>query len=96
MQDKISVVLWMTRIFTIICTILFIVPITSYDLNALYSKALMASAATSALKLHQRMTTTPFAANREYLAKLMIEDSFHYLLFALIFLNVYPVTSKLK
>lgn len=94
MQDKISAVLWMTRVFTILCTFFFIIPLTNYDPNALYQKALVASAATSALKLHQRMTNTPFAANREYFAKLMIEDSFHYLMFALIFLNIFPVTSK--
>jgi hypothetical protein len=92
MQDKVSFVLWITRMATIVFTLLFIFPFTAYDPNTLYQKTLMASAATSALKLHQRMANIPFAANREYFAKLMIEDSCHYLLFALIFLNVYPVT----
>ena len=96
MQDKISFVLWATRVFTIICTLLFVFPFTSYDPNALYQKALMASAATSALKLHQRMTNIPFQLNKEYLGRLIIEDSFHYLLYALIFLNVFPVTSHLN
>lgn len=92
MQDKLSFVLWITRMVTIVFTLLFIFPFTAYDQNTLYQKTLMASAATSALKLHQRMANIPFAANREYFGKLMIEDSCHYLLFALIFLNVYPVT----
>ena len=94
MQDKISFVLWATRMFTIVCTLFFIFPFTGYDPNALYQKALMASAATSALKLHQRMASIRFQLSKEYLGRLIIEDSFHYLLFALIFLNVFPVTSR--
>ena len=38
----------------------------------------------------------PFQLNRIYLATLMIEDSFHYLLFALIFMNNSPITSDFK
>jgi len=91
-QDKISAVLWLTRLFTIGCTILFIVPLFGYDQLTLYSKALMAGGATSALKLHQRINAVPFQLNREYLAKLLIEDSFHYLLYSMIFLNTQPVT----
>lgn len=66
----------------------------SYHPSTLYSKTLMSGAATSALKLHQRMLNVPFQFSREYLAKLLIEDSFHYLLYSLIFLNTYPVTSN--
>ena len=54
----------------------------------------MSSAATSALKLHQRMTGVPFQLNRVYLSQLMLEDSFHYLLFALVFMSNVPITSN--
>lgn len=53
-----------------------------------YYKVLMASAATSALRLHQRMPR--IALTREYLALLLMEDSCHYLLFSMIFLYVSP------
>lgn len=52
----------------------------------------MASAATSALKLHQRLQNERFALNREYFSKVIGEDSFHYLLYSLIFLNASPIT----
>lgn len=92
MQDKISALLFLTRLFTIVCTFFFIIPISGYNLNALYLKSLMSCAATSALKLHQRMTGIPFQLNRVYFANLMLEDSFHYLLYALIFMNNVPIT----
>lgn len=92
MRDKITFLLFLTRLFTVICTFLFIIPISGYDLNALFSKSLMSSAATSALKLHQRMAGVPFQLNRTYLNNLMIEDSFHYLLYALIFMSNSPIT----
>lgn len=54
----------------------------------------MSSAATSALKLHQRVNSVRFQLNREYFGRLTVEDSFHYLLYALIFLNTFPITSN--
>lgn len=55
--------------------------------NAFY-KVLMANAATSALRLHQRMPRLQFT--REYFALLLVEDSCHYLFFSTIFLYVSP------
>lgn len=49
----------------------------------------MANAATSALRLHQRLP--PVALTREFLALLLLEDSCHYLFFSLIFLYVSPM-----
>jgi len=95
MQDKISALLYFTRVLTIFFTFFFIIPVLGYDLNALYQKALLASAATSALKLHQRMSGVPFQLSRVYFANLIIEDSCHYLLYALIFMNNAPVTITL-
>lgn len=55
--------------------------------NAFY-KVLLANAATSALRLHQRMPRLQFT--REYFALLLVEDSCHYLFFSTIFLYVSP------
>lgn len=92
LQDKITSLLFLTRLFTVVCTFFFILPISGYDLNALYQKSLMSSAATSALKLHQRMAGVPFQLNRVYLSHLILEDSFHYLVFALVFMSSSPIT----
>lgn len=49
---------------------------------------LLANAATSALRLQQRMPALQFS--REYLAALLVEDSCHYLFFSVIYLYVSP------
>lgn len=49
----------------------------------------MANAATSALRLHQRLPRIQLT--REFLGQLLSEDSCHYLFFSLIFLYVSPV-----
>lgn len=55
--------------------------------NSFY-KVLLANAATSALRLHQRMPRISFT--REYFSMLLVEDSCHYLFFSTIFLYVEP------
>merc|ERR1719483_1118198 len=45
-----------------------------------YYKALMANAATSALRLHQRLPQVQF--NRQFLSLFLMEDSAHYFLFS--------------
>ncbi|XP_017783756.1 PREDICTED: Krueppel homolog 2 [Nicrophorus vespilloides] len=86
---KIDVCLWTIRILTILFTIGYFVPLIGTSQNAYY-KALIANAATSALRLHQRMGG--FSLSRELIARLLTEDSCHYLLYSLIFLYVTPVT----
>lgn len=54
-----------------------------------YNKVLMANAATSAFRLHQRLP--PIQFTREFLSLLLMEDSCHYLFFSLIFLYVSPL-----
>lgn len=54
-----------------------------------YNKVLMANAATSAFRLHQRLP--PIKFTREFLSLLLMEDSCHYLFFSLIFLYVSPL-----
>lgn len=53
-----------------------------------FYKVLISNAATSALRLHQRLPRVQL--NKEFLALLLVEDSAHYLFFSLIFLYVQP------
>ncbi|XP_076176212.1 transmembrane protein 33-containing Krueppel homolog 2 [Ptiloglossa arizonensis] len=88
-DNKIKVGLSITRLFTIIFTIGYIIPIFGNPYN-IYYKALMSSAATSALRLHQRVPRVQL--NRQFLERIFREDSFHYLFYSLIFLYAAPVT----
>jgi hypothetical protein len=58
--------------------------------GAFYKKVLIANGATSALRLHQRLPR--FQLTSEFLQQLIAEDSCHYLLFSIIFLNSHPIT----
>ena len=53
-------------------------------------KVLIANAATSALRLHQRLPR--FQMTAAFLNQLVAEDSCHYLLYSVIFLAAYPIT----
>ena len=59
----------------------------------MYYKALLANSATSALRLHQRLPQVQLS--REFLGKVFLEDSAHYLLYSMIFFYSPPVTCKL-
>jgi len=88
-SHKLEMGLWATRILTIFFTIAYFLPIFPAWLAgghpvAAYHKALMSNAATSALRLHQRLPRVAFT--REFLATLLLEDSAHYLLYSLLFL----------
>lgn len=89
LDNRVKVAMWATRIFTMLFTIGYIIPIFGNPHNAYY-KVLMASSATSALRLHQRVPAVRF--NFEFLHSLLLEDSCHYLLYSSIFLYVSPVT----
>src|SRR6218665_715997 len=58
-----------------------------------YQRVLLSNAATSALRLHQRVPN--FQLSRAYIASLFLEDSAHYLFYSLIFLTSSPVSSIL-
>jgi len=85
--NKVDVALWASRVLTIIFAFGYVLPIFGNAQNAFY-KVLLANAATSALRLHQRMPRLTFS--REYFALLLVEDSCHYLFFSTIFLYVSP------
>ncbi|XP_041358060.1 transmembrane protein 33-like [Gigantopelta aegis] len=93
MSNKVAVALWLTRIFTVVCTVLYMLPLFGGNPLSFYYRALISSAATSALRLHQRLPN--FQLSREFLARLFLEDSCHYLLFSIIFINSHPNTMAL-
>jgi len=61
--------------------------------HSYYQKALLSNGVTSALRLHQRVPNFQFS--REYLGRLFLEDSAHYLFYSLIFVTGAPVSSIL-
>jgi len=61
--------------------------------HSYYQKALLSNGVTSALRLHQRVPNFQFS--REYLGRLFLEDSAHYLFYSLIFVTGPPVSSIL-
>lgn len=78
------------RVMTLFFTLSYLLPFTPFSTANLYKKALLANAAISALRLHQRLP--PFRFSRDYLALLLVEDSAHYLLYSIIFITNYPVS----
>lgn len=91
MANKVDALLWLTRLATIIFTVFCLVPI-GINPYICYQRALISSAATSALRLHQRLPNVQFT--REFLGLLLMEDSCHYLMYFLPFYS-YPITLAL-
>jgi len=89
LTHKIDVLLWATRVATMVFTVGYILPLMGNPYNSYY-KALMASAATSALRLHQRLPQVQF--NRQFLGLFLAEDAAHYLIFSMLFLYAAPIT----
>ncbi|KAH1019159.1 hypothetical protein HUJ04_009020 [Dendroctonus ponderosae] len=86
---KIDCGLWAMRILVIAFSIGYFIPIFGQSQSAYY-KVLIANAAISALRLHQRLGRVEFS--RTFLYALILEDSGHYLFYSLIFIYVAPVT----
>ncbi|KAK5968616.1 Transmembrane protein 33 [Trichostrongylus colubriformis] len=84
----------MTLFFTLCYLLSFLSPIAP---DSAYYKAFdcgsTAAAATNALRMQQRVGTVSFT--REFLARLLLEDSCHYLFYAILFLTSAPVTMAL-
>jgi len=85
--------LWLTRMFTVASTLFFFIPLLGGNPMTWYSRALISAAATSALRLHQRLPN--FQLSREFLGVVALEDSAHYLFFSCIFLMSSPVSMAL-
>ncbi|XP_030047199.1 transmembrane protein 33 [Microcaecilia unicolor] len=94
MANKLDTAMWVSRLFTVYCSALFILPLLGLQEAAtFYQRALLANALTSALRLHQRLPH--FQLSRAFLTQALLEDSCHYLLYSLIFVNSYPVTMSI-
>ncbi|CAH2979456.1 unnamed protein product [Chilo suppressalis] len=87
--NKVDVALWGIRLLTVLCTIGYILPLFNNPVSAFY-KALLGNAATSALRLHQRIPAREISLSRDFVVRFFMEDSAHYLLYSLIFMNVAP------
>lgn len=101
-SDLGNAVLYFTRIGTIFsCIAFFIAPLFSIsgfeNATGWYRRALIANAVTSALRLRQRISAagSQFSFSRNGLALLVSEDSFHYVMFSVIFVLITPVTVAL-
>ncbi|XP_044749120.1 Krueppel homolog 2 [Coccinella septempunctata] len=87
---KIDCALWAIRMSIIMFTLGYFIPIFGSSQSA-YNKALIANAAVSALRLHQRIPQ--FQLSRNFLSILLQEDSCHYLSYSIIFMyDTQPVT----
>ncbi|KAF2348241.1 TMEM33/Pom33 family [Trinorchestia longiramus] len=89
MEHKVDTALWLTRALTLIFCMSYFLPFFSSPESS-YQRVLMSNAATSALRLHQRIDRVEFA--RAFFIQLMAEDSAHYLLYSLNFMPCAPVT----
>ncbi|KAH8404973.1 hypothetical protein KR215_000529, partial [Drosophila sulfurigaster] len=85
--NRIDSALWALRLLVIFFTISYVLPIFISQQSS-FSKVLLANAAISALRLHQRVPA--FSFSREFLARLFAEDSCHYMMYSLIFFSVRP------
>lgn len=91
-ERKIDAILLLSRLVTILFTIMYILPIfrSNTESMSFYSKALLASAVTSALRLSQRIPTLQLT--REFFSNFIREDSAHYLMYSILFLSGSPMT----
>lgn len=85
--NKVDGAMWFLRLLTIVFSMGYVLPIFGNQQSA-FNKVLLSNAAVSALRLHQRLPS--FTFSREFLARLFVEDSCHYLMYSVIFYNIQP------
>ncbi|XP_064554258.1 Krueppel homolog 2 [Drosophila montana] len=85
--NRIDSALWALRLLVIFFTVSYVLPIFTSQQSA-FNKVLLANAAISALRLHQRVPA--FSFSREFLSRLFAEDSCHYMMYSLIFFSIRP------
>jgi hypothetical protein len=92
LERKTDAVLLLSRLATLVFTLIYIIPFfrSNTEANVYYTKALLSSAVTSALRLRQRIPNLEFS--REFFFNLIREDSAHYLMYSLLFLSGSPMT----
>ncbi|CAL8069923.1 unnamed protein product [Calicophoron daubneyi] len=100
LSDYVNSALYFARIGTLFSCLAFLLsPFFSrsppHDVDVWYRRALIASAATSALRLHQRLKSASGGLSRAIFETLVAEDSFHYLVFSIMFALLPPVSVSL-
>ncbi|KAF6778684.1 hypothetical protein AHF37_01970 [Paragonimus kellicotti] len=99
-SDYVNTILYFARIGTILCCLAFLFsPFFSHappaEVEVWYRRALLASAASWALRLHQRLKISNAGFSRAILETLVTEDAFHYLVYSIIFALLTPVSVSL-
>jgi transmembrane protein 33 len=90
LERKTDFILLLSRSAIIAFTIMYILPIFHSEPQVYYTKALLSSVVTSALRLRQRLPTLELS--RAFLFHLLREDSAHYLMYSFLFLSGLPMT----
>uniref|UniRef100_A0A0K0F5Y9 Transmembrane protein 33 homolog (inferred by orthology to a C. elegans protein) n=1 Tax=Strongyloides venezuelensis TaxID=75913 RepID=A0A0K0F5Y9_STRVS len=90
--DPSNAFLCILRIATVFFSILYLLP--SRDNGTYYNKAMIAAAVTNGIRLSQRLGGN-FQLTREFINNAILEDSFHYLVYSLVFAVSTPMTMAL-
>uniref|UniRef100_A0A0R3WQA8 Transmembrane protein 33 n=1 Tax=Hydatigena taeniaeformis TaxID=6205 RepID=A0A0R3WQA8_HYDTA len=92
-----NTLMYITRLVTILSCLLFFLGTPFGNTYPWYQRALIANAATFALRLHQRIAQrgNQPRLSQESMQLIVSEDSLHYLLYSVIFLLTPPVTVAL-
>eukprot|EP00051_Salpingoeca_urceolata_P027760 m.483166 g.483166 ORF g.483166 m.483166 type:complete len:272 (-) comp22802_c0_seq1:127-942(-) len=84
-----STVLFVARIASVVFSVLFLVSTGFASLNN-YRLALKMGTLSSAIRLYQRVADTPPSLTLQFFRTLLLEDSFHYVLYTILLLGVKP------
>jgi hypothetical protein len=94
MANKFDAVLLLIRLYIIFATFVFMVPVFGMEYSVTcFKRVLLGNACISALRMHQRLPRVTLT--KEFLQVLIMEDSFHYFVYSILFLNSNPQTIAL-
>merc|ERR1712159_378531 len=87
-HGKLDAASWFIRIYLVIIAVQYSLLGGSLpSVDPYYKKALISNALVACIRLHQR-TNGAFSFSREHFARIMMEDSAHYLMYSMIFLTM--------
>lgn len=85
LTNKYDSCLWLIRLYMIFSTACYMLPVFGQEFSkSCFRRVFIGSAAISALRLHQRLPGIQFSM--EFARQLVLEDSFHYLIYSVLFL----------
>lgn len=91
--NKIDTCLWLTRVFTIMSCIMYLLPKFGANAAMLYKRTLISCITSNTLRLYQRLP--PLRLGFAFPIHVLGEDSCHYLIYCILFLNSQPFTMVL-